>query len=92
MGALMRSFDWQRSPLGPPEDWPQSLRTTVRLVLNAGDPMFIWYGQELIQFYNDAYRKTMGPERHPTALGQPDLQLSQKPMMLLLLNTARKPR
>ncbi len=32
--------------------------------------MFIWWGPDLIQFYNDAYRKTMGPERHPSALGQ----------------------
>ena len=71
MGALTRAFDWEGSPLGPPEDWPQSLRTTVQLVLNAGHPMFIWYGPELIQFYNDAYRKTMGSERHPSALGQP---------------------
>jgi len=31
--------------------------------------MFIWWGPELIQFYNDAYRETMGPERHPGALG-----------------------
>ncbi len=31
--------------------------------------MFIWWGEELIQFYNDAYRETMGPERHPSALG-----------------------
>jgi PAS domain S-box-containing protein len=28
-------------------------------------------GPELLQFYNDAYRETMGPERHPSALGQP---------------------
>jgi signal transduction histidine kinase len=33
--------------------------------------MFIWWGPDLIQFYNDAYRATMGPERHPSALGQP---------------------
>ena len=33
--------------------------------------MFIWWGPELIQLYNDAYRQTMGPERHPSALGQP---------------------
>src|SRR5260370_38995070 len=32
--------------------------------------MFIWWGEGLIQFYNDAYRQTMGPERHPSALGQ----------------------
>jgi two-component sensor histidine kinase len=43
---------------------------TVRLILNTGHPMFIWWGPDLIQFYNDAYRQTMGAERHPGALGQ----------------------
>lgn len=71
MGALTRTFDWAATPLGPPEAWPQTLRTVVRLLLNSRHPMFIWWGPELIQFYNDAYRLTMGPERHPTALGQP---------------------
>ena len=71
MGALMRSHDWSTTPLGIPETWPQSLRTTVRLLLTTQHPMFIWWGPELIQFYNDAYRRTMGPERHPRALGQP---------------------
>ena len=70
MGALMRAYDWSRSPLGKPETWPQSLRTAVRIVLNTNHPMFIWWGPDLIQFYNDAYRQTMGPERHPSALGQ----------------------
>ena len=45
-------------------------RTAVRILLNTNHPMFIWWGPELIQFYNDAYRQTMGPERHPSALGQ----------------------
>jgi two-component sensor histidine kinase len=70
MGALMRAFDWKQSLLGSPEGWPQTLRTSVRLLLNSGHPMFIWYGPDLIQFYNDAYRKTLGPERHPSALGE----------------------
>jgi two-component sensor histidine kinase len=70
MGALMRAFDWNNSSLGSPDKWPQSLRVTVRLLLNTGHPMFIWWGSDLIQFYNDAYRRTMGPERHPSALGQ----------------------
>jgi PAS domain S-box-containing protein len=70
MGALTRSFDWAANPLGPPDGWPQSLRTAVRILLNTNHPMFIWWGPELIQFYNDAYRQTMGPERHPSALGQ----------------------
>ncbi|HEY8336148.1 MAG TPA: PAS domain-containing protein [Tardiphaga sp.] len=70
MGALMRSHDWTANPIGAPEFWPQSLRTAIRIVLNTNHPMFIWWGPELIQFYNDAYRQTMGPERHPSALGQ----------------------
>ena len=70
MGALMRAHDWSTTALGPPESWPQSLRTAVRLVLNTNHPMFIWWGPKLVQFYNDAYRQTMGPERHPGALGQ----------------------
>jgi PAS domain-containing protein len=70
MGALMRAYDWGSSSLGTPNGWPQTLRTSVRLLLNAGHPMFLWYGPDLIQFYNDAYRKTLGPERHPSALGQ----------------------
>ena len=70
MGALTRTYDWSASPLGPPEFWPQSLRTAIRILLNTNHPMFIWWGEELIQFYNDAYCKTMGPERHPSALGQ----------------------
>jgi PAS domain S-box-containing protein len=70
MGALTRAYDWSASPLGLAETWPQSLRTALRILLNTNHPMFIWWGEELIQFYNDAYRQTMGPERHPSALGQ----------------------
>jgi PAS domain S-box-containing protein len=70
MGALTRAHDWSATPIGAPDTWPQSLRTAVRILLNTNHPMFIWWGPELIQFYNDAYRQTMGPERHPSALGQ----------------------
>src|ERR1700761_6796095 len=70
MGALVRAYDWSLSPVGRPEKWPQSLRTALRLLLNTNHPMFIWWGPHLIQFYNDGYRQTMGPERHPSALGQ----------------------
>lgn len=70
MGALTRAYDWASSPLGPPRGWPQSLKTVVRLILTTEHPMLVWWGPDLIQFYNDAYRRTMGPERHPSALGQ----------------------
>ena len=70
MGALMRIKDWDATELGPPADWPQPLKTTVRLILSCGHPMFIWWGPQLVQFYNDAYRLSIGAERHPSALGQ----------------------
>ena len=70
MGAATRAHRWAAGPLGPPETWPQSLRTAVRLLLNANHPMLLWWGPHLIQFYNDAYRQTVGPEFHPAALGQ----------------------
>ncbi len=69
MGALMRRHDWTATPLGHPSGWPQPLRTVIRLLLTSNHPMFIWWGGELIQFYNDGYRQTLGPERHPSALG-----------------------
>ena len=70
-GALRRAHDWSRSSLGAPADWPQSLRTVVRLMLNTGHPMYIWWGPELACLYNDAYRESIGPERHPESLGRP---------------------
>ena len=54
MGALIRALDWKRTPLGPPSAWPQSLRTAVGICLESAFPMNIWWGPELVQFYNDA--------------------------------------
>jgi PAS domain S-box-containing protein len=71
MGALMRAHDWRRTALGPPESWPQPLRTTLRLLLNSGHAMYIWWGQDLCCFYNDAYRHSIGTDRHPSSLGRP---------------------
>ena len=71
MGALIRAHGWAKSSLGPPEQWPQTLRTAIRVLLNTGHPMYIWWGPELLCFYNDAYRRSIGPERHPGSLGRP---------------------
>ncbi|MDB5723289.1 MAG: hypothetical protein JWQ16_43 [Novosphingobium sp.] len=71
MGALMRSHDWRSSKLGPPQDWPQGLKTVVQIILNTGHPMYIWWGPELVCLYNDAYSQSIGPERHPGSLGLP---------------------
>src|SRR5688572_20850607 len=71
LGELTRSFDWSKTSVGSPENWPQSLRTTISIVLNSKFPMFVWWGEDLVQFYNDAYRPSLGNEgKHPKALGQ----------------------
>ena len=71
MGTLTRAFNWSDSPLGPPETWPHSLHTLVSLLLSSKFPMFLWWGPDLIQFYNDAYRPSLGNQgKHPKALGQ----------------------
>jgi len=70
MGALMRDHDWTGHPLGAPAGWPSLLKSTLRLVLTSNHPMLVWWGDDLHQFYNDAYRRTMDDQRHPAALGQ----------------------
>lgn len=71
MGALMRAHDWSKSSLGDPSGWPQTLRTAVRLMLTTGHPVYIWWGADGACLYNDAYRQSIGPERHPSSLGRP---------------------
>jgi two-component sensor histidine kinase len=70
MGDLVRAFDWASTPLGPPTRWPTSLKTMVKLLLNSSQPMFLWWGNDLIQIYNDALAAALGPELHPAALGR----------------------
>jgi signal transduction histidine kinase len=70
MAELTRAYDWGDSAVGPIETWPEVLLTTVNTVLNSRHPMFLWWGDDLIQFYNDAYRPSIGGDKHPRALGQ----------------------
>ena len=70
MGELMRSKDWSSNPLGPVEQWPQSLKTIVRIMLTSRQPIWIGWGPELIKLYNDPYKAIVGG-KHPEALGQP---------------------
>ncbi|MFN6566433.1 ATP-binding protein [Dendronalium sp. ChiSLP03b] len=70
MGARMREKDWSKTSLGATHQWPQSLKTAVRIMLTSRQPMFVWWGEELINLYNDAYKTIVGG-KHPEALGQP---------------------
>ena len=73
MGALMRAHDWSNSPLGPLDTWPQSLRTTVGLMLGAEAQIVLFWGPKFCALYNDAYASIIGDKR-PRALGRPALE------------------
>lgn len=70
-GDLFRSIDWSQSPLGPTHTWPASLRLALTMLFNSHFPMFLWWGKDMVQFYNDAYLPSLGSDRHPHAMGQP---------------------
>jgi PAS domain S-box-containing protein len=70
MAELTRAFPWAETPLGPVETWSDTLVTTVNLLLASRHPMFLWWGPNLIQFYNDGYRPSIRADKHPSALGQ----------------------
>ena len=69
MGDLIARKNWSETPLGPPHEWPNELRTALDIVLASRFPMIFWWGPELIQFYNDAYLPIIGG-KHPAALGE----------------------
>ena len=70
MAERFRALDWASTPLGPPATWPQSLRLAVGICLNSRFPMFVWWGPDLINIYNDAYIPVLG-RRHPRGFGVP---------------------
>ncbi|HIB46821.1 MAG TPA: PAS domain-containing sensor histidine kinase [Flavobacteriaceae bacterium] len=72
MATRIREKDWSANPLGPISSWPQSLLTSINIILNSKFPMFIFWGEHHICFYNDAYRPSLGMEgMHPDMLGTP---------------------
>src|SRR3569833_4643006 len=62
-GSRLRSLDWERHPLGPPEGWPQSLKTIVRVMLDSRYAMWMAWGPQLTFFCNDAYLPPVGLKR-----------------------------
>lgn len=93
MGVLMRQFDWANTVLGSVENWSQSLRTTVSILLNCPYPVFICWGREFIILYNDACIPLLA-DKHPHALGQqiphvlPELWSIIKPIIQEVTNTS----
>ena len=70
LGELMRARDWSATPLGPPDQWPQSLRSAVSILLPSRAQICLFWGPDLVALYNDAYRPALGI-KHPWALARP---------------------
>ncbi|MCR6650852.1 MAG: hypothetical protein NVV73_04835 [Cellvibrionaceae bacterium] len=66
----MRQFPWESTALGPVDQWPQSLKTAIRIMMTSRQPIWIGWGEDLIYLYNDPYKSIIGG-RHPWALGKP---------------------
>ena len=70
LGALIRGYPWESTPLGSPAYWPQSLKLAIRIMLTSRQPIWIGWGKDLTYFYNDPYKSIIGG-KHPWALGRP---------------------
>ena len=71
MGERMRAFDWSTSPVGPPAEWPPSLKTAVSICIGSRYPIVLWWGHpEYTMFYNDGYIPVLGVTKHPGWLGR----------------------
>src|SRR3954470_21142777 len=70
MGERIRALDWSKTPLGPIDGWPQSLRSALSHLLPSKAQIAMFWGPDLVTLYNDAYRPVFGG-KHPAALGAP---------------------
>ena len=70
MHELTRNFDWSQTSIGSIDQWPQSLCTTLGIIQHSSFPMFLFWGEDLICFYNDAYRPSLGINGKHPALGK----------------------
>lgn len=70
MGQLVMDYDWSKTSIGNIQDWPLSLRITLYDVLHSGFPMFLFWGEEFLCFYNDAFRPSLGVDGKHPAIGK----------------------
>ncbi|WP_237482823.1 hypothetical protein [Lichenibacterium dinghuense] len=68
MGDRIRAFEWATMPSGAVPIWPSPLKTLVRVMLAAKQPIFVAWGPDLTMLYNDSYVELLG-SKHPDALG-----------------------
>ncbi len=70
LAELIRTHDWASTSLGPMQQWPTCLRIAVDLMLPSTAQIVMFWGEDFVALYNDAYAPTIG-NKHPRALGRP---------------------
>jgi signal transduction histidine kinase len=76
MAERIRNHDWAATPLGPLDQWPDALKTTVALCLASRFPQAILWGPALLTLHNDAFIPILGQK--PLALGKPFSEVWQE--------------
>ncbi len=74
MVTMLRNTDWSSTSLGPPSNWPETLRLQLNICFESAFPIAVWWGPDLVQFYNDGYRPILGSTKHPHAFGRPAIE------------------
>ena len=63
-----RSIDWASTKLGPIEEWSSELRSMCNLIMASPHPAAMYWGEDLIAIYNEAYILLAG-QKHPYLMG-----------------------
>lgn len=82
----IRAFDWAATPLGPPRDWPQSLRSALSICLNSSFPMALYGGSDLRLIYSEAWSDGLGRPAHEV---WPEIWHIVGPQMRSVMETGR---
>ncbi|HVK53703.1 MAG TPA: EAL domain-containing protein [Burkholderiales bacterium] len=69
MPTLIRTHNWSTTSLGPISTWPQSLKSTVDILLRFPMPVVMLWGVDGVLIYNDAY-SLFANGLHPRLLGR----------------------
>lgn len=64
-----RSVDWEATALGPISGWSADLRQMCNLIMASPHPAAMYWGEEMVAIYNEAYVLLAG-QKHPKLMGQ----------------------
>jgi hypothetical protein len=70
IGQLILEHDWSRTCIGDMDNWPTSLRLTLGNILHSAFPMFLFWGDDFLCFYNEAFRPSLGANGKHPAIGK----------------------